>query len=74
MLDCTAAWARGRPGSEVLRTAVPGEDLFGDTPSGTVATRETLVLTRSGLEVPARVAATRLPDGSVVLVVRDLTL
>jgi two-component system sensor histidine kinase HydH len=69
LLGLTPAWALGRPGAEVLRTAVPGEDLFAE-PAGA---RETLLLTRTGAEVPARIALARLPDGGAVAVVRDLT-
>ena len=73
MLDLTRAWAVGRPGVEVLRTAVPGEDLFADARGARVSPRETLLVTKNGAELPARVALAPLPDGGVVAVVRDLT-
>jgi two-component system sensor histidine kinase HydH len=73
LLELTRAWAVGRPGAEVLRTAVPGEDLFADARSARVTPRETLLITRSGAELPARVALAPLPGGGAVAIVRDLT-
>jgi len=69
-LDWTAA-------ADVLRTAVPGEDLFAESraPAASAApprTRETLLLTKTGAEVPARVTVLALADGACALV-RDLT-
>ncbi len=71
-LEWTPAAARGRAGDEVLRTAVPGEDLLAEAPAGEPRTRETLLLTRTGAELPARVTVLALDDGRVALV-RDLT-
>ncbi|MEP7029043.1 MAG: PAS domain-containing protein, partial [Candidatus Eisenbacteria bacterium] len=73
LLGCTPAWAVGRPGSEVLRTAVPNEDLFAETPGERASERETLLLTRTGSEVPARVTLARLPGGGTCAIARDLT-
>ncbi len=73
MLGCTPAWAVGRPALEVLRTAVPNEDLFAETLVERGAGRDTLLLTRTGSEVPARVTMARLPGGGACAVVRDLT-
>ena len=73
MLDMTAAWATGRPGGEVLRTAVPGEDLLGDAKAGRPQVKETLLLTRGGIEVPTRITARRLASGATCAVLRDLT-
>jgi two-component system sensor histidine kinase HydH len=73
VLDAPAAWARGRSATEVLRTAVPGEDLLAEAKSGRAQARETLLLTRGGLEVPARVTVRRLDSGATCAVLRDLT-
>ncbi len=73
MLDATAAWTQGRSASEVLRTAVPGEDLLAEAKTGRPQSRETLLLTRGGLEVPARVTVRRLASGATCAVLRDLT-
>jgi two-component system sensor histidine kinase HydH len=73
LLELTRAWAVGRPGAEVLRTAVPGEDLFAEARGAKVTPRETLLVTKSGAELPARVALAPLPGGGAVAVVRDLT-
>jgi len=73
LLDCTAAWPLGRPAAEVLRTAVPAEDLFAEARAGHALARETLLVTRAGSEVPARVSLARLPDGGAWAVLRDLT-
>ncbi len=73
MLGMTAAWARGKPGGEVLRTAVPGEDLFAEADSGPSGARETLLVTRGGVEVPARITLGRTPEGGAFAVVRDQT-
>jgi len=73
MLRATAAWAAGRPGAEVLRTAVPGENLLGETAPGKARARETLVLTREESEIPALVTVTRLKGGGTIAVLRDLT-
>ena len=73
LLDLTPAWALGRPGVEVLRTAVPGEDLFAEARGARVPARETLLVTRTGAELPARVTLARLPGGGAIAVVRDLT-
>lgn len=73
VLDAASTWALGKPGGEVLRTAVPGEDLLGDAGPGNPQVRETLLLTRGGSEVPARVTVRRLASGGACAVVRDLT-
>ena len=73
LLDCTAAWPLGRPAAEVLRTAVPSEDLFAEARAGHAPGRETLLVTRTGSEVPARVSLARLPEGGAWAVLRDLT-
>src|SRR5688572_30014204 len=73
ILELTPAWALARPAEEVLRTAVPGEDLLGEAGRGRVHTWETLVLTRSGHEVPARVAVSPITGGGAVAVLHDLT-
>ena len=73
LLELTRAWAVGRPGAEVLRTAVPGEDLFAEARGAKVTPRETLLVTKTGAELPARVALAPLPGGGAVAVVRDLT-
>ena len=73
MLECTPAWAVGRSGDEVLRTAVPGEDLFAEARGERAPARETLLVTRHGAEVPARISLARLAAGGVFAVVRDLT-
>jgi two-component system sensor histidine kinase HydH len=73
LLDCTAAWPLGRPAAEVLRTAVPAEDLFAEARAGHALGRETLLVTRAGSEVPARVSLAPLPDGGAWAVLRDLT-
>ena len=39
LLGLTPAWALGRPGAEVLRTAVPGEDLFAEAASARLPPR-----------------------------------
>jgi two-component system sensor histidine kinase HydH len=72
MLDWSLAAARGKPAETVLRTAVPGEDPFAEISSGVPRSRETLLLTRTGAELPARVTVLALPDGACA-VVRDLT-
>src|SRR5229473_4464987 len=72
MLEWTAAAARGKAASSILRTAVPGEDPFAEAIGDAPRTRETLLLTRTGGEVPARVTVLALPDGACALV-RDLT-
>src|SRR5512140_1996155 len=71
-LEWTPAAARGRAAGQVLRTAVPGEDLFAEARPGAPRVRETLLLTRTGAEVAARVAVTALEDGAVAAV-RALT-
>src|SRR5689334_9919076 len=79
-LDGTPATARSRAAAQVLRTAVPGEDLFAEIAAHAAhslhaespRTRETLLLTRTGAEVPARVTVLSLGDGACALV-RDLT-
>ncbi|MEO6462456.1 MAG: ATP-binding protein [Candidatus Eisenbacteria bacterium] len=73
MLEATSAWAIGRGASEVLRTAVPGEDLLAEAQTGRPQPRETLLLTRGGHEVPARVTVRRLASGATCAVLRDLT-
>src|SRR5262245_15996761 len=74
ILDAPSSWAHGRSALDVLRTAVPGEDLLGEAlKSGRPQVRETLLLTRSGLEVPARVTVRRLASGATCAVLRDLT-
>ena len=73
MLGMTAAWALGRAGAEVLQTAVPGEDLFAEAGAPRVPARETLLVTRRGGELPARVTLARVESGGAFAVVRDLT-
>jgi len=73
MLGMTAAWALGRAGAEVLQTAVPGEDLFAEAGSPRVPARETLLVTRRGGELPARITLARVASGGAFAVVRDLT-
>jgi PAS domain S-box-containing protein len=73
MLHASSEGARGRAAGEVLRTAVEGEDLLAEAKAGRPVTRETLLLTREGVEVPAQVTTTRLPSGGAVAVLRDLT-
>jgi two-component system sensor histidine kinase HydH len=73
MLHATTDWVLGRAASEVLPTAVEGEDVLAEAKAGKPATRETLLLTREGVEVPAQVTTTRLPSGGSVAVLRDLT-
>ena len=73
MLDAPAAWTRGRDAAEVLRTAVPGEDLLAEAKGGRAQARETLLLTRGGIELPARVTVRKLDSGATCAVLRDLT-
>jgi signal transduction histidine kinase len=73
VLDAPAAWAQGRAAGDVLRTAVPGEDLLAEAKAGRPQVKETLLLTRGGIEVPARVTVRRLASGASCAVLRDLT-
>src|SRR5688500_4298849 len=73
VLDAPATWAQGRAAGDVLRTAVPGEDLLAEAKAGRAQARETLLLTRGGIEVPARVTVRRLASGASCAVLRDLT-
>jgi signal transduction histidine kinase len=73
MIDATRAWALGRGAAEVLRTAVPGEDLLAEAQTGRPQARETLLLTRGGHEVPSRVTVRRLGSGATCAVLHDLT-
>jgi signal transduction histidine kinase len=73
ILDAAPAWAQGRAAADVLRTAVPGEDLLAEARPGRPQVKETLLLTRGGMEIPARVTVRRLPSGAACAVMRDLT-
>jgi len=73
MIGATSAWLRGRATGEVLRTAVPGADPLADAKPGPPQVEETLLLTRSGNEVPARVTLRRLASGGACAALRDLT-
>ena len=73
ILGATAAWARGRAAGEVLRTAVPGADPLADAKPGPPQVEETLLLTRAGNEVPARLTLRRLASGGACAALRDLT-
>jgi two-component system sensor histidine kinase HydH len=73
LLGMTSAWALGRAGALVLRTAVPGEDLFAEAGSARSPARETLLVTKDGAELPARITLARADDGGAFAVVRDLT-
>ena len=57
----------------MLRTAVPGADPLADAKPGEPQVEETLLLTRSGNEVPARVSLRRLASGGACAALRDLT-
>jgi len=73
ILGATLAWARGRASGEVVRTAVPGADPLADAKPGEPQVEETLLLTRAGNEVPARVSLRRLASGGACAALRDLT-
>ncbi len=73
MLGATASWVRGRPSGEVLCTAVPGADPLSDAKAGEPQVEETLLLTRAGNEVPARITLRRLASGGACAALRDLT-
>jgi signal transduction histidine kinase len=63
LLGLPARGVLGRSGSAVVRTAVPGEDLFAPARSGRSIDTETLLLGARGDEVPARVAVVSLGPG-----------
>jgi PAS domain S-box-containing protein len=74
LLGVTAARARGRPASEVIRGVVPGDDLLADALRRTRLERETVLLTGRGGEVPVGVRSHRLGrPPSLLLTLRDLT-
>ncbi len=73
MLGAPGTWVRGRATGEVLRTAVPGADPLADAKSGDPQVEETLLLTKAGNEVPARVTLRRLASGGSCAALRDLT-
>lgn len=64
----------GRPGREVVRSAVAGEDLFAPALRGRRRETETLLVAGRGEEIPARVAVVPLGAGQgAAAVVTDLT-
>jgi PAS domain S-box-containing protein len=62
----------GRPGHEVVASAVPGENLFEAALAGTITETETLIISAGGEEVPARVCVVPQAGGAVA-VLADLT-
>jgi two-component system sensor histidine kinase HydH len=64
----------GRRGSEIVRSAVPGEDLFEPAGRGRRVETETLLVTARGEEIPVRVSVVPLGEGlGAAAVLTDLT-
>ena len=74
LLSTTRARARGAPASQVLRTAVPGEDPVSEAFRARHAEREAVLISKSGSEVAVRLRSARVGYPPwVLLTLTDLT-
>ena len=74
LLGVSAGRARGRPGTDLVRTAVPGDSPIADGFRSRRTEREVILVGPRGAEVPAWIKTTRLGSPPWLLVtLRDLT-